>query len=160
MKAYFKLRNCLGVTFRDNFKISLDLFDALIKPILLYGIELWGCLKQGFSDKNPIEKLNIKFFKHTLGVTKRASNIGCRCELGRKQLHVIGFKVSIVNWFRMLNDPINVIFKTIYTENITSRLTWTQILKEIIVKHDLGDIWAISHNNRNFPISHYGAAIS
>ena len=39
----------------DHVKLSLDLFDALIKPILFYGIELWGCLKQGFNDKNPIK---------------------------------------------------------------------------------------------------------
>ena len=62
-------------------------------------------------------------------------------------MHIIGFKVAIGNWFLILNDAINVILKTIYTENITNRLTWTQNLKEIIVKHGLGDIWAISHNN-------------
>ena len=71
LKAYFKIRNCLGINFRDHVKLSLDLFDALIKPILLYGIEIWECLKQGFNDKNSIEKLNIKLCKHILGVTKR-----------------------------------------------------------------------------------------
>ena len=115
LKAYSKLRNCLGVNFRNHAKLSLDLFDALVKPILIYGIELWGCLKQGLNDKNPIEKLNIKLCKHILGVTKRTSNVGCRCELGRKQLHISGFKTTIDNWFRIINDPINVILKTIYT---------------------------------------------
>ena len=59
LKAYFKLRRCLGINFRDYGKLSLGLFDALIKPILLYGIGLWSCLKQGFSDRIPIEKLKI-----------------------------------------------------------------------------------------------------
>ena len=145
LKVYFKLRNCLEVNFRDHAKLSLDLFDGLVKLTLIYGIELWGCLKQGFNNKNPIENLNIKLCKHSLGVRKRASNVDSRCELERKQLHISGFKVG--NWVCIINDPINVIPKTIYTENVTNRLTWTQNLKEIIVKHGLGDIWAISHNN-------------
>ena len=102
------------MNFRNHTKLSLDLFDAVVKPILIYGIELWGCLKQGFNDKNPIEKLNITLCKHILGVTKRTSNGGYRCELGRKQLHISGFKVTIDNWLSIINDPINVILKTIY----------------------------------------------
>ena len=39
MKAYFELRHCLGINFRDHVKLSLDLFDALIEPILVYGTE-------------------------------------------------------------------------------------------------------------------------
>ena len=62
-------------------------------------------------------------------------------------MHILGFKLAIGNWFRILNDPINVILTTIYTGNITNRLTWTQILKDVFVKHGLDDIWAISHNN-------------
>ena len=61
LKAYYKLRNCLGKTFRNHISLSINLFDSLVNPILTYGIELfWGCLKQAFSDMNPIEKLNIK----------------------------------------------------------------------------------------------------
>ena len=75
---------------------------------------------------NPIEKQNIKLCKHILGVTKCASNIGCRCELGRKQLHILGFKTTIKNWLRVVNDPINSILKTIYVENLNQGLNWTR----------------------------------
>ncbi len=59
--GYFKLRNCLGshITFRSHITLAIDLFDALVKPILTYGIDFWGCLKQAFRDMNPIEKVNI-----------------------------------------------------------------------------------------------------
>ena len=80
-------------------------------------------------------------------VTKRTSNVSCQCELGRKQLYISGFKVAIAYWFCILNDSVNVILKMIYAENITSRFIWRQNLKEIIVKHGLGDIWTICHNN-------------
>ena len=99
LKAYFKLRNCLGINFRNHVRLSLDLFDALAKPILIYVIELWGCLKEGFNDRNPVEKLDIKLCKHILGVKKRTSNVGCRCELGRKQLLISGFNEPLVIGF-------------------------------------------------------------
>ena len=46
-------------------------------------------------------------------VTKRTSNVGCRFEFGQKQLDISGFKVTIGNWLRIINDPLNAILKTI-----------------------------------------------
>jgi hypothetical protein len=45
---------------RHNLSIEclLDLFDKIVKPILLYGCEVWG-----FSDNNVIEKHHLKFCK-------------------------------------------------------------------------------------------------
>jgi hypothetical protein len=37
-------------------KIQLDLFDKMVKPILLYGCEVWG-----FSNNDIIEKVHLKF---------------------------------------------------------------------------------------------------
>ena len=48
LKAYFKLRNCLGESFRNHVHLFFNLFDTLIKPILMYGIELWGGFKTRF----------------------------------------------------------------------------------------------------------------
>jgi hypothetical protein len=39
-------------------KIQLDLFDKMVKPILLYGCEVWG-----FSNNDIIEKVHLKFCK-------------------------------------------------------------------------------------------------
>jgi hypothetical protein len=45
---------------RHNLSIDclLDLFDKIVKPILLYGCEVWG-----FSDNYVIEKIHLKFCK-------------------------------------------------------------------------------------------------
>ena len=48
LKAYFKLRNCLDESFRNHVHLFFNLFDTLIKPILMYGIELWGGFKTRF----------------------------------------------------------------------------------------------------------------
>ena len=60
LKAYYKMKNCLGELFRRNVNLTLKLFDSLVKPILLYGLDVWGCFEHAFNDANPIEKLNIK----------------------------------------------------------------------------------------------------
>ena len=40
---------------------KLDLFDKIIKPVMLYGCEIWG-----FSNLSLIERLHLKFCKHIL----------------------------------------------------------------------------------------------
>ena len=52
----------------------------------MYGSEVWGAsLKDdfGYWDKHSIEKTHLHFCKTFLGVNKKASNIGCRAEMGR-----------------------------------------------------------------------------
>ena len=72
------------------------LFDAVIRPILIYGSEVWS---QQFSkkyheqqlDNNDsiiYENLHKQVCKHILGVRKFTSNPGSRTELGRIPLSV------------------------------------------------------------------------
>ena len=58
LKAFFKLKNAMGDTFRSNIKITLHLFDSLIKPILMYMSDFWGGLKAIEEKHHPIEKLH------------------------------------------------------------------------------------------------------
>ena len=75
MKALFKLKQLL---YDSNLKpdTSLKLFDQLIKPICLYGAEIWGVdsinismdLQENGKLENSLEKilcekLNISFLK-------------------------------------------------------------------------------------------------
>ena len=74
--------------------------------------------------------------------------MGCRCELGRKQLYISNFKRNIKNWLRILNDPVNNILQMTYQENINQGLTWTRNLQNILIYHGLGDIWEFAHLNK------------
>jgi hypothetical protein len=49
---------CKGRKHGLSVKIQLDLFDKMVKPILLYGCEVWG-----FSNNDIIEKVHLKFCK-------------------------------------------------------------------------------------------------
>ena len=95
-KALFKLKTLLT---DSSLKPStcLKLFDQLIKPICLYGSEIWGIDEFRFNNICRFnktlelflsEKLNLSFSKYTLGVHKKAQNSAVRGELGRLPLGV------------------------------------------------------------------------
>ena len=56
--AYYKLKDHLGDMFYQNPKLSLKIFDSLVKPILLYCGEFWGCFDTVTGQNNPIATLN------------------------------------------------------------------------------------------------------
>ena len=93
-RALFKLYRCFGYD-RPNIKMAKHLFNSLIKPILLYGSEVWGIslvniekvfkLETGNSKryfKNDIESVHLKWLKYILGVNKRSSSIAVLAEVG------------------------------------------------------------------------------
>ena len=45
--------------------VTLQLFDAMVVPILLYGSEIWG-----FQHVEMVEKLHLKFKKMLLSLNK------------------------------------------------------------------------------------------
>ena len=49
----------MGASFKSNVQISLKLFETLIKPILLYGSEVWGVDKYLPETQNPIEQQQL-----------------------------------------------------------------------------------------------------
>jgi hypothetical protein len=53
----------MGRMHKLSIKCLLDLFDKIIKPILLYGCEVWG-----FSNNDILEKLHLKFCKILLNL--------------------------------------------------------------------------------------------
>ena len=84
-KAYFKIKKAIGLN--NPCKLLEKLFDCLVKPILLYGCEVWGLEFALMNrDSEPYELLHSKFMKEILGVHCKTSNVGCRSELGRLPL--------------------------------------------------------------------------
>ena len=96
MKAFFKLKNSMGSEFYRHIKTTLYLLDVLIKPILLYASDYWGCLKP--PHENPIEKFHRMACKQILGVQKQTTNIGVLLELGRIPLQTYAIRAAIQNW--------------------------------------------------------------
>lgn len=100
LKAYFKLRKDF-LSLNPGISTSLNVFDHTIKPILLYGSEIWGIFNVNnikIKQSNDIliqqcynnliaETLHLKFCKTILGLNKKSMNHASLSELGRFPLH-------------------------------------------------------------------------
>ena len=68
MKAFFKIKTSIGSDFDRNVELSLKLFYTLVKPILLYASDFWGCMK--IPKNNPIKNLQQTICKQIENHTK------------------------------------------------------------------------------------------
>ena len=103
-KVLATIKRFLSNSDTSAISIKNKLFDALIKPILLYGCEIWGpeilSYKTHF-DKSTIEQVHIKFCKEALNTPWYTENTACRAELGRYPLS-IDIKASIFSYWQRL----------------------------------------------------------
>ena len=139
LRAIAAMKTKLGSLFRRSVTVSLHLFDSLIKPILLYGSDFWGCLT--LPKINPIENVQIRFCKELLGVQKQTHNAGVLLEMGRIPLSIFGKKNCIKNWERIVLKKANRITSTSYDYNLASNMGWPRAIKESVSKIGLLSIF-------------------
>lgn len=131
-KALFKLQ---GLLMQCNFKPSLclRLFDQLIKPICLYGSEIWGLDKIKCNNASKFyksiesftsEKTNMSFSKFVLGVHKKAQNTAVHGELARFPLG-IDIMANIVAYGKRFEDSkTNSLLKEAYALSANQNKSW------------------------------------
>ena len=115
------------------------MFDHTIKPILLYGCDVWGAFnpfasrfRNGIISCDKIfsnlvsEKLHLKFCKKILGTHKKSSNIAVLSELGRFPLHFDIVKCLLKFWHRLEN--LDASFPLLKNAYITSKNLFTKKL--------------------------------
>ena len=99
-----------------SIKCQLELFDKIVKPILLYGCEIWG---QG--KNSVIERVHMKFCKLLLRVKKSTPDYMIYGELGRYPLN-INIKLRIINfWSKLIHgkqEKLHVLLYTIHVINM------------------------------------------
>ena len=144
--AFVQLRKRLGDNFRNNVNIAIHLFDALVKPILLYCSDFWAILKLNKKDpcellpkQNLIDSVHLKFLKQLLGVQTQTHNVGVLLECGRIPLMAFALKNCIKNWNRIaIEKNCNPLIQLCY-ENISSNnLTWFNNIKLLLNSLGLG----------------------
>lgn len=127
MKASFKLTKLI-TSGEPSIKTSLHLYDHLIKPIVLYGSEIWGifktssaaCMKTSTFILNDIYKNNIadrsqvKYLKYILGVNKYSSNLAVLSETGRFPMY-FSIIISVVKYLFRLENTSNELLKQSYS---------------------------------------------
>lgn len=127
LKASFKLYKSIKSA-SPSLKTLLHIFDHTIKPIVLYGSEIWGMInitqkRKGmnlydiYKEWEP-EILNLKFCKYILGVTKNCTHLGVISELGRFPLYINIIVQMFMYWHRLENNPTKLL-NDAYAENKT-----------------------------------------
>ena len=128
----------MGFYFRKHIDITLHLFDTLVKPILLYISDFWGCLKMPAN--NPIENMHMRFCKEILGVQRQTSNIGTLLELGRVPLMLYGKNNCIKNWGRIhVQQKSCTLIQSSHKNAITHQLIWPKTVDEYLRQMGIGE---------------------
>ena len=135
LKAFMALKNNLGYAFNQDVETTLVLIDAMIKPILLYNSDFWGCMK--LPKNNPIENLHMSICKQLLGVQKNTVNVGVLLELGRVPLSLYAIKLAIKNWERIRNNRANCLLITSYKESSIENLPWILNIRKVLEENGM-----------------------
>lgn len=130
--------------------MQVDLFNKTVKPILLYGCELWG-----FGNLDIIERVQLKFFKLILNLKKSTPSFMVYGELGAFPLY-IDIQTRMVSFWTKLgdngkNEIASSLFKLIssFHEQKKIKSKWYGHIKHLIHSNGFGNIWE-THNEVNY----------
>ena len=151
LKAFWSLKYKLGTFFSTHIAETMNLFDVLIRPILTYASDFWGCLK--LPKNNPIENVHTMFCKHILGVNKQTTSYGVWLELGKTPLMIFAQKAAIKNWVRIRRGDANHYLKLSYKNAQEDSLEWLSRIDLTLSAIGMGDIFRndLGINTRTIP---------
>ena len=122
--------------------LQVELFNKTIKPILLYGCELWGT-----GNLESIERVQLKFLKQMLNLKKSTPSFMVYGELGVYPL-TLEIKTRIVSFWTKLqnegeNDITESMYKILFSLNEKGKLksNWVDYVKHILCSNCYGNIW-------------------
>ena len=135
MKAFMKVRKALGIHFSLNIKNTLHIFTYMIRPILLYCSDFWGCLKQ--PKNHPIERFFMMFCKQLLGVRRQTTNNGVLLDLGLVPITFHAKKLAVRNWERIQQNKGNSLLLASHKYAIREKLPWESTMRETFAGNGL-----------------------
>ena len=122
--------------------MQVDLFNKVIKPILLYGSEIWG-----FGNLDVLERVQLKFFKQILNLKKSTPSFMVYGELGARPLSIdiqsrmISFWTKL--WGHGKNEIASSLYKLILNLNEQGKIKskWLIHVKHLVSSNGFGNIW-------------------
>lgn len=126
------------------FDIQIELFEKTIKPILLYGCEVWG-----FGNLAMIERIQLKYFKYIFNLKQSTPSYMIYGELGIMPLltdinaRIISFWTRLIenieNHDKLSSEIYNIIYELYITKNIKSN--WIDNIKNVLCSLGFSGIW-------------------
>jgi hypothetical protein len=128
---------------KHNLSIScqLDLFDKLVKSILLYGCEIWG-----FGNNDILDKVHLKFCKIILHLKATTPNCIIYGELGRFPLDIDIKLRNILYWAKLITGKdikLSIIsYRLLYlSQNNNCQFSWLNYVESILNECGLSYVW-------------------
>ena len=134
LNAFAKMKSTLGALFRHDVANSIHLYNYLVKPILTYCSDFWGCLQP---KENPIEKAHRMFCKHLLGVRKQTNTEGVLQELGMLPLSLYAIKSVTKNWERIQQNKANTLLVASNDYSRKENLPWASNIRQIFASNGM-----------------------
>ena len=137
-KATNAMYGVIGKCRKHNLSVDcmLDMFDKIVKPVLLYGCEIWG-----FNQSPLLEKLHLKFCKHILHLKSSTPNFMIYGELGRYPIS-INIKVRMISfWCKLVNSQGDKLSSTLFGVLRKYNNKWCNYIKSILNDCGLPYIW-------------------
>ena len=140
-KALFSL-NSLFEKVHLDISEKLKLFDSMVLPILMYGVEAWG-----FHSAPDAERVYLKFLKQVLSVRPQTTNAAVYGELGRVPLNILRKERIIKYWFKINNSRDSLIYKAFYNmkDSRQNVIGWALDVKTLLNNLGFAYLW----NNEN-----------
>ena len=141
LKAMYEVLK-MGRMYKLSIKCLLDLFDKMIKPILLYGCEVLG-----FSNNDILEKIHLKFCKILLNLKTSTPSYMVYGELGRYPIYIYIKIRTVCYWARLIvgkqTKYSNILYRLCRQLNENHNMQFSLILfvKQIFNECGFPNIW-------------------
>ena len=127
MRALAKLRKSLGTHFRHDIPNTIHLYTYIVRPILLYCCDFWGCIKQ--PKNHPIVNFHNMFCKQLLGVRRQTSNAAVLQEIGLLPISLHITKIAMRKRVRIMDRKANSLRLACHFDAFKENLPWPSKVK-------------------------------
>ena len=127
--------------------MQIDIFNKTVKPVLLYGCEIWG-----FGNLEIIERVQLKFLKYILNVRKSTPSCIIYGETGVTPIKIDIHTRMISYWSKIVSQDQNKLSYNIYQvmlsvfnntspDIVKKKFGWLECIKSILVNCGYNNIW-------------------
>ena len=144
-RALFSLRKYFSKNQEILTSMKLDMFNAMISPILFYGSEIWGSKRA-----DEVDIFHRAFLKSLLNVRNSTPNCFVYGELGVFPLFVDRQVRVISYWTKLLslkdtnpNSLTHLIYKELFEMSVNNPRanTWATSVRDILNNSGFGGVW-------------------
>ena len=118
--------------------IMLHMFDSMIRPIMLYGSDVWGINNARTKD---LDTLFLCFAKHCLGVKKSTCNMMIYGDSGRLPLSLQCINNVLKYYHRLMHMPKQKLARRVFDElnslHEQGFTTWVTKANHLVHKHGI-----------------------